>query len=98
VPASVAAVGPGRDRKTQPDCAKTRATLGNVPRPVTDIRAGVARRRYSHQVGGAELPVPVEAIANDLCNDAVERIAGGGTPETPVRPGRRSHTNRTDRR
>lgn len=94
----VAAVGPSRDPEGQPNFAKTRATLDNVPRPITDIRAGVARRRYTHQVGGEELPVPVEATADNLCNDAVVRIAGDGTAETRVRPSRQRHTNRKDRR
>jgi hypothetical protein len=34
--------------------------------PVTDARAHELRRRYHHHFGGAELPVPVEAIAEDL--------------------------------
>jgi hypothetical protein len=78
-----------RDREGQKSpskVAKTHATLGNVPRPVTDIRAGVARRRHKQQVGGAEPPGPVEAIADDLCNLAVERIAGSRCPDINRRP------------
>jgi hypothetical protein len=66
--------------------AESGATLGDVPRPVTDIRAGVARRRYKQQVGGAEPPGPVESIADDLCNVAVERIAGSRHPGMSRRP------------
>ncbi len=46
-----------------------------MPRPVTDVRAGVLRRRYQQRFGGAELPVPVEAIAEDLCGLTVEEVA-----------------------
>ena len=73
-------------QKSPSKAAKTHATLGNVPRPVTDIRAGVAGRRYKQQVGGAEPPGPVEAIADDLCNLAVERIAGSRHPGMSRRP------------
>jgi hypothetical protein len=76
----------GKGRKALLKVAKSRATLGNVPRPVTDIRAGVARRRYKQQVGGAEPPGPVEANADDLCNLAVERIAGSRCPDMSRRP------------
>ena len=37
-----------------------------VPGPVTDPRAEALRRRYHELFGGEELPVPVEAIAEDL--------------------------------
>jgi IrrE N-terminal-like domain len=37
-----------------------------MPGPVTDARAGALRDRYVAQFGGAELPVPVEQIAEDL--------------------------------
>lgn len=37
-----------------------------MPGPVTDARAGALRDRYLAQFGGAELPVPVEQIAEDL--------------------------------
>jgi uncharacterized protein DUF955 len=37
-----------------------------VPGPVTDPRADALRRRYHELFGGEELPVPVEAIAEDL--------------------------------
>jgi Zn-dependent peptidase ImmA (M78 family) len=50
-------------------------TIGGMPGPVTDIRAGVLRRRYRERFGGAELPVPVEAITEDLCGLAVEEVA-----------------------
>ena len=48
--------------------------MGNMPGPVTDVRAGVIRRRYHQQFGGAEVPVPVEAIAEDLCGLVVEEV------------------------
>jgi Zn-dependent peptidase ImmA (M78 family) len=48
--------------------------MGDVPGPVTDVRAGVIRRRYQQQFGGVELPVPVGAIAEDLCGLTVEEI------------------------
>ena len=47
-----------------------------MPGPVTDARAGVLRRRYHERFGGLELPVPVEAIAEDLCGLTVEEVAG----------------------
>ena len=37
-----------------------------MPGPVTDARAYELRERYHAAFGGAELPVPVEAIAEDL--------------------------------
>jgi Zn-dependent peptidase ImmA (M78 family) len=37
-----------------------------VPGPVTDPRAEALRRRYHELFRGEELPVPVEAIAEDL--------------------------------
>src|SRR6185369_3163119 len=40
---------------------------------VTDERAHLLRRRYLQTFGGAELPVPVESIAEDLLGLAVER-------------------------
>ena len=46
-----------------------------MPGPVTDVRAGVLRQRYHERFGGPELPVPVEAIAEDLCGLAVEEVA-----------------------
>lgn len=49
-------------------------TIDEMSGPVTDIRAGVLRRRYQERFGGAELPVPVEAIAEDLCGLAVEEL------------------------
>src|SRR5439155_24475149 len=49
-------------------------TMGDMPGPVTDVRAGVIRRRYQQQFGGVELPVPVGAIAEDLCGLTVEEI------------------------
>ena len=52
-----------------------RMTIGDVPGPVTDVRAGVVRRRYHERFGGAPLPVPVEAIAEDLCGLIVEEVA-----------------------
>src|SRR5215211_89933 len=54
--------------------SRIRATIGDMPGPVTDVRAGVVRRRYQQQFGGAELPVPVGAIAEDLCGFTVEEF------------------------
>jgi hypothetical protein len=51
-------------------------TIGDMPGPVTDIRAGVLRRRYHQRFGGADVPVPVEAIAEDLCGLVVEQADG----------------------
>jgi len=36
-----------------------------MPCPVTDARVGVVRGRYHQQIGGAGLPVPARAIADD---------------------------------
>jgi Zn-dependent peptidase ImmA (M78 family) len=44
-----------------------------VPGPVTDERAHNLRRRYLDLFGGAEFPVPVESIAEDLLGLEVER-------------------------
>ncbi len=41
-------------------------TMVRVPGPVTDPRAYELRERYHALFAGAELPVPVEAIAEDL--------------------------------
>jgi hypothetical protein len=41
-------------------------TIGVMAGPVTDARAGELLRRYRESFGGAELPVPVESIAEDL--------------------------------
>ena len=46
-----------------------------MPGPVTDVRAGVLRRRYHERFGGPKLPVPVDAIAEDLCGLFVEEVA-----------------------
>jgi Zn-dependent peptidase ImmA (M78 family) len=43
-----------------------------MPGPVTDVRAGVLRRRYHQRFGGVEVPVPVTAIAEDLCGLSIE--------------------------
>ena len=43
-----------------------------MPGPVTDARAHALRRRYHDLFGGAELPVPVAAIAEDLLGLSVE--------------------------
>jgi Zn-dependent peptidase ImmA (M78 family) len=48
------------------------ATIGAVPGPVTDVRAGVVRGRYHQRFGGVALPVPVEAIAEDLLGLVVD--------------------------
>ena len=44
-----------------------------LPGPVTDERAHDLRRRYLETFGGAEFPVPVESIAEDLLGLAVEQ-------------------------
>ena len=44
-------------------------------RPRQRRSGGVLRRRYHERFGGAELPVPVEAIAEDLCGLAIEEVA-----------------------
>ncbi len=41
-------------------------TIGVMAGPVTDARAGELLRRYHESFGGAEIPVPVESIAEDL--------------------------------
>jgi Zn-dependent peptidase ImmA (M78 family) len=46
---------------------------GVLPGPVTDERAHDLRRRYQERFGGAEFPVPVEMIAEDLLGLEVER-------------------------
>ena len=50
-------------------------TIGYVPGPVTDVRAGVLRRRYHQRFGGVEVPVPVTAIVEDLCGLSIEEDA-----------------------
>ncbi len=40
-------------------------TIGDVPGPVTDARAGDLLRRYRAAFGGSEVPVAVESIAED---------------------------------
>jgi Zn-dependent peptidase ImmA (M78 family) len=44
--------------------------------PVTDDRAHVLRHRYFELFGGEELPVPVEAIAEDVLGLRVGEVAG----------------------
>jgi IrrE N-terminal-like domain len=51
-----------------------RVTIGDMPGPVTDVRAGVLRARYHQRFGGSEVPVPVEAIAEDLCGLVLEAV------------------------
>ncbi len=46
-----------------------------MPGPVTDPRAYELRERYHRLFAGAELPVPVEAIAEDLLGLYVEEAA-----------------------
>jgi hypothetical protein len=46
-----------------------------MPGPVTDARAYELRERYHAAFGGAELPVPVEAIAADLLGLHVDEAA-----------------------
>jgi len=48
--------------------------MRDMPGPVTDVRAGVLRRRYHQLFGGAEIPVPVEGIVEDLCGLVVEGV------------------------
>ena len=45
-------------------CAVNTSTIGAMPGPVTDARAYELRERYHAAFGGAELPVPVETIAD----------------------------------
>jgi hypothetical protein len=47
-----------------------------MPGPVTDIRAAALRRRYRQLFGGADVPVPVDAIAEDLCSLQVAQEPG----------------------
>ncbi len=47
-------------------------TIVDVAGPVTDPRAHELRQAYTEVFGGAELPVPVESIAEDLLGLAVE--------------------------
>ncbi|MCC6224152.1 MAG: ImmA/IrrE family metallo-endopeptidase [Thermoleophilia bacterium] len=47
-----------------------------MPGPVTDARAGALLARYRDAFGGAELPVPVESIAEDLLGLLVEESEG----------------------
>lgn len=63
-----------QDRHPPLRAGGTTATIGDMPGPVTDVRAGVLRRRYHQRFGGAEIPVPVEAIAEDLCGLVVEEV------------------------
>lgn len=44
-----------------------------MPGPVTDVRAYGLRERYHRLFAGAELPVPVESIAEDLLGLHVEQ-------------------------
>jgi Zn-dependent peptidase ImmA (M78 family) len=46
--------------------------MRQVPGPIRDPRADELLQRYRAAYGGAELPVPVEAIAEDLLGLAVE--------------------------
>ncbi len=41
-------------------------TMGAMPGPVTDARAGELLQRYREFFGGPDVPVPVESIAEDL--------------------------------
>ena len=45
-----------------------------MPEPYIDQRAHELRRRYLEAFGGAEFPVPVESVAEDLVGLAVERV------------------------
>lgn len=47
--------------------------MATLAGPVTDPRAHALRRRYLESFGGAELPVPVDAIAEDLLGLAVDQ-------------------------
>jgi hypothetical protein len=63
----------GNDRvPLQP--AQIGTTIGDMPCPVTDVRARVLGRRSHKWVGGPVPPVPVEAIAEDLHGLAAEAI------------------------
>jgi len=52
---------------------------GDMPGPVTNPKAGALAERYRALFGGPELPVPVEAIAEDLLGLSV-----GEDDELPV--------------
>jgi Zn-dependent peptidase ImmA (M78 family) len=49
--------------------------MGTAAGEYTDARAHELRARYHERFGGAELPVPVEAIAEDLAGLAVKLAA-----------------------
>jgi len=63
-----------------------------------DIRAGVVGRRYQQQVGGAELPVPAEVIADDLCRIAIEELDDLDVSSIPHRARGLNRANRSGRR
>jgi hypothetical protein len=46
---------------------------GALSGPIADARAHELRRRYLEAFGGAEFPVPVDAIAEDLLGLAVDQ-------------------------
>jgi hypothetical protein len=50
-------------------------TIGDVPGPVTDPRAGALLRRYLETFDGDDVPVPVESIAEDLLGLQVDESA-----------------------
>lgn len=68
-------------------------TIGDVPGPVTDVRAGVLRRRYHQRFGGAEVPVPVAAIVEDLCGLSVEEVDALQVSGMLIPPERRIYLN-----
>jgi hypothetical protein len=68
-------------------------TLGDMPGPVTDVRAGVLRQRYHQCFGGVEVPVPVTAIAEDLCGLSVEKLDALEVSGMLIPPERRIYVN-----
>jgi Zn-dependent peptidase ImmA (M78 family) len=67
-----------------------------MPGPVTDVRAGVLRRRYHQRFGGAEVPVPVTAIVEDLCGLSVEEDAALDVSGMLIPPERRIYLNASE--
>jgi Zn-dependent peptidase ImmA (M78 family) len=74
----------------------TTTTIGDMPGPVNDVRAGALRRRYHERFGGAELPVPVVAIAEDLCGLAIEEVANVDVSGMLIPMERRIYLNGTE--
>jgi IrrE N-terminal-like domain len=74
-------------------------TLGErtaVPGPIRDPRADALRIRYHALFGGEELPVPVEAIAEDLLGLTIDERALNGISGLLYPDERRIDVNATD--